>query len=78
MEKQPEVNFETALSELEQIVRQLEEGKVGLEESITAYEKGTSLRLLCESKLKNARLKVEKIVKDSEDGSTATQPFDAA
>lgn len=56
------MSFEEALQELEQIVRRLEEGKTNLDEAIQAYERGASLRMHCEKKLKDARLRVEKIV----------------
>jgi exodeoxyribonuclease VII small subunit len=56
-----EINFETALSELETIVRTLESGKGELDDSIKNYEKGTSLVKICEEKLKSAKLKVELI-----------------
>ena len=69
------LNFETALSELEGIVRSLESGKAPLEESIEAYERGIALKNHCETKLAEARLKIEKITL-SPDGAVKTQPFD--
>ena len=53
--------FEAAMSELEKIVAGLENGSLGLEESIAAYERGVALRVHCESKLKDAQLRVEKL-----------------
>jgi len=55
------LTFESALAELEKIVQNLEGGKIGLEQSIQEYERGNELRLHCESKLKDARLRVEKL-----------------
>lgn len=55
------LSFEAALSELEGVVRELESGKAGLEASIQLYERGVALRLHCESKLKDAQLRVEKL-----------------
>ena len=55
------LSFEAALSQLEKIVQSLENGSLGLEESIKAYEDGVALRLHCESKLKDAQLRVEKL-----------------
>jgi len=69
------VSFEKALAELEEIVRSLESGKAPLEESISAYERGTALKTYCEQKLQEARLKIEKISL-SPDGSVKTSPFD--
>ena len=67
------MSFEQALAELERIVQQLESGEVELERSIEIYERGAALRAHCESKLKTAELKVEKIVR-GEDGQPATEP----
>ncbi|ABI65139.1 Exodeoxyribonuclease VII small subunit [Maricaulis maris MCS10] len=67
------LSFENALAELEGIVRQLESGEVELERSIEIYERGAALRAYCDSKLKSAELKVEKIVR-GEDGQPATEP----
>ena len=69
------MSFEEALKELEAIVRRLEEGKTSLEEAINAYERGASLRIHCEKKLKDARLRVEHIVVGT-DGTITTKPID--
>ena len=70
------LSFEVALKELEGIVEKLERGEAPLEESIAIYERGAALKAHCESKLKAAQLKVEKIVIDAS-GQAGTQPFDA-
>jgi exodeoxyribonuclease VII small subunit len=70
------VSFEQALKELETIVRKLESGSGDLESSINEYVRGTELKSYCEAKLKDAKLKVEKVLK-SQDGTLKTQPFDA-
>ena len=69
------LDFESALVELENIVRSLESGKAPLEDSITAYERGIALKTHCEKKLEQARLKIEKITLKP-DGKIATEPFD--
>ncbi len=53
--------FEKALHELEEIVRRLETGNVPLEDSITIYERGESLKKHCEALLKRAEARIEKI-----------------
>lgn len=58
------MSFEAALAELEAIVQQLESGDVELEKSIAIYERGAALKAHCEKKLREAELKVEKIVLD--------------
>lgn len=68
-----DLTFEQALGELERIVQQLESGDVALDRSIAIYERGAALRAHCEAKLKDAELKVEKIVQ-GEDGSTSLEP----
>ena len=72
-QKIEDMSFEDALGALEEVVRNLEGGQVPLETSIDLYEKGEALRKHCESRLKAAELRVEKIV--GTDG--ATEPFDA-
>ncbi|WP_339748583.1 exodeoxyribonuclease VII small subunit [uncultured Maricaulis sp.] len=67
------MSFEQALAELEAIVKQLESGEVELERSIAIYERGAALRAHCDGKLKDAELKVEKIVR-GEDGAPALEP----
>lgn len=67
------LSFEKALAELEAIVKQLEEGKVELEESIALYERGAALKAHCEGKLKAAQERIEKIVV-SADGSIKAEP----
>ena len=70
------LSFEVALKELEGIVEKLERGEAPLEESIAIYERGATLKAHCESKLKDAQLKVEKIVIDAS-GQAGTAPFDS-
>ncbi len=69
------MTFEAALAELEQIVGSLETGSTALEDSITAYERGTILKKHCESKLSEAQAKIEKININS-DGTVSTAPFE--
>ena len=67
------MSFEAALAELEGIVRQLEEGKGALDDAIAAYERGSQLKQHCETKLREAQSKVDKIVV-SPDGTLGTEP----
>ena len=68
--------LETALGELEGIVRQLETGDVELEKSIAIYERGAALRAHCEGRLKSAELKVEQIVQGASGPATEHAAFD--
>lgn len=56
------MSFEDALAELERIVQGLEGGKQRLEDAIGAYERGAALRAHCETKLREAEMRVERIV----------------
>lgn len=56
------LSFEAALAELEDIVRDLEDGRGELEGAIKAFERGTLLKRHCETKLKEAEARIEKIV----------------
>lgn len=69
------LTFEDALAQLENIVRELEAGKIKLDDAVEAYEKATALKNFCENKLKSAQLKIEKI-NIAADGNITTEPFD--
>jgi exodeoxyribonuclease VII small subunit len=69
------LSFEDALAELERIVRGLEGGQQKLEDAITAYERGATLRRHCEAKLAEAETRVQAIVERA-DGSLALRPAD--
>ena len=70
-----ELSFEAALAELEEIVRQLEQGKSDLEDAIGAYERGADLKMHCEKKLTEAKARVEKI-NLSATGAESLEPAD--
>jgi exodeoxyribonuclease VII small subunit len=70
------LNFEDALAQLEQIVAQLESGNAPLEKSIELYERGTALKAHCETRLKSAEAKVEKITLSASGEATGTAPLD--
>lgn len=57
-----DLSFEEAMKELESVVSTLERGEATLEQSITLYERGAKLRAHCESRLKSAEERVEKIM----------------
>ena len=65
------VSFEDALKELETIVKCLESGDSSLDKSIEDYTRGTQLRVYCQQKLEDARLKVEKLTADGQGGVKA-------
>lgn len=55
------LSFEEALQKLEILVRELESGRIKLDDAVAAYEQATALKKLCEGKLKAAQLKIEKL-----------------
>lgn len=71
-----QMSFERALKELEQIVSRLERGDVELEESIKIYERGEALRNRCDTLLKKAEAKIDKITFDADGNPAGTQPLD--
>lgn len=50
--------FEAALAELEQVVADMESGKLPLEESLAAYQRGSELLKQCRSRLDDAQQQV--------------------
>ena len=70
------LTFEDSLSQLEEIVRELESGSGDLDGAIEAYARGVNLKRHCETRLKDAQAKIDKIVLKS-DSSVSTVPLDA-
>ena len=72
------LTFEQSLNELEEIVNSLEKGDISLEEAIKAYERGSVLKDECEKRLKEAKMKVEKIQINNNTGqfSSKTEVLD--
>ncbi|MDI9484535.1 MAG: exodeoxyribonuclease VII small subunit [Bacillota bacterium] len=54
-----ELKFEEALARLEEIVRSLEQGEVGLDEALVLFEEGVKLARFCNNKLDQAEAKIE-------------------
>lgn len=71
-----DMNFETAMAELEKVLGQLERGDVALEESIALYDRGAKLKARCEAKLKEAEEKVAAITLDGDGNPTGAKPVD--
>ena len=60
------LNFEDSLAKLEGIVDALEDNGVSLEESVKKFEEGIKLVKDCQKQLKEAELKVNKLMGDGE------------
>ncbi|MCZ6697992.1 MAG: exodeoxyribonuclease VII small subunit [Planctomycetota bacterium] len=65
---QKKIKFEEAMSKLEKIVASIEQGKVGLEESIKQFEEGMGLIQQCRGVLNDAELKIQKLQSAGADG----------
>ena len=68
-------DFEKALAELESIVSTLEKGDLSLEAALKHFERGISLTRQCQTALKEAELKVEKLVEKN--GKQTLEPFES-
>ncbi|MCW5722710.1 MAG: exodeoxyribonuclease VII small subunit [Devosia sp.] len=71
------LSFEAALEQLEQIVQKLESGKAPLAESIAIYERGEALKAHCETLLRTAEARIEKITLSREGKAVGVEPLDA-
>lgn len=59
--------FEEALGKLEDIVKRMESGEMGLDESLKAFEEGIKLARYCTRKLDEAERRVEILLREGED-----------
>jgi exodeoxyribonuclease VII small subunit len=64
-----EIMFNEAMEQLEEIVRQLEQGDVPLEEALTLYQKGMELSKVCHDKLQHAEKQLVTMMKDGKEVS---------
>ncbi|MFI5337520.1 MAG: exodeoxyribonuclease VII small subunit [Opitutales bacterium] len=76
-DKNTKLTFEAALAKLEGIVDIMEQGDVPLADLLGKYEEGTKLLRICEARLKDAELKIEKL-KKQKDGTIVLEPLEPA
>ena len=69
-------SFEASLDKLEQVVHQLEEGQLGLSESLEHYEQGVKHLKQCYRALETAERKIELLAGVDSDGNAITESFD--
>nr|MBP7734661.1 exodeoxyribonuclease VII small subunit [Spirochaetota bacterium] len=74
-EKTEKIDFEKALQKLEEIAVKLEDGDLGLDESISQFEKGMKLAKFCRQKLDEAERKIE-ILQKGADGQVSAKEVD--
>ena len=70
------LSFEDALTQLEAIVESMESGDVPLADLLARFEQGTKLLKVCESRLKDAELRIEQLKKTKE-GGVAFENFES-
>ena len=69
------LTFEESLVELERMVRELEDGRLGLEESLARYEQGVGLVRRCYTQLRTAEQKILLLSGADEDQEPVLQTF---
>lgn len=69
-----QLSYEQAYEQLQEIVRQIEQGQVGLEESVARYEDSMKLIAHCRRILHQAEQKVLQLQQNSE-GQPILEPF---
>ena len=69
------VSFEDALAELEQVVHDLEDGQIGLEDSLARYERGVGLIKACYAQLRDAEQRILLVTGTDDEGKPILQPF---
>ncbi|MEN3367995.1 MAG: exodeoxyribonuclease small subunit [Verrucomicrobiota bacterium] len=74
---EPELNFENAMERLEEIVEQMESGKMMLEELIVRYEEGMKLVRVCQERLAKAEQRIEIITRNNA-GKPVVKDFEVA
>jgi exodeoxyribonuclease VII small subunit len=68
-------DFETAMAELDQIVRTLEQGDLPLEQSLTLFERGVRLSRFCHDRLEDAEKRIQ-VLTERGGLKDATEAFD--
>ncbi len=68
-------SFEDALLELERMVRDLEDGRLGLDEALARYEQGVGLIKACYQQLRQAEQRIVQLTGTDESGQPILQPF---
>lgn len=76
--KQKELTFEASLEKLEKLVASMESGDIPLADLVEKFEEGSKLVKVCEERLKQAELKIEKLrLGDAQAGTEAISPEEA-
>ncbi len=68
-------SFEDSLLELERMVRELEDGRLGLEDALARYEQGVGLIKSCYQQLRQAEQRIQLLTGVDEEQRPILQPF---
>lgn len=73
---EPELSFEEALTSLQDIVSQLEDGALSLEDTIRAFRQGSDLASHCQRLIADAELRITKLTdsSDTDQSGSNTNP----
>ena len=69
-------NFEQSIERLEEIVQRLEDGSLGLNESLAQYEEGVKLLRRSYDALRHAERRIELLSGLDAEGNPLSRPFD--
>ena len=67
-------SFEEQINELENIIKELEEGKLNLDESVSKFEAGMKISKECNKMLEDAEKKITILL--NQDGDVKEENFD--
>ena len=69
------LSFEKALEQLEQIVHEMESGRLPLESALKKFEEGIKLSRFCSQKLEETEKRISLLI-ENQDGSITEKPLD--
>ena len=72
----PDLSFETQLKRLSEVVEHLENGELGLEESLSLFEEGIRLARGAQERLDAAEKRVEELIRIDENGEPVTRDIE--
>ena len=62
-----DIKFEDAIKKLEDIAKELENGELGLDESVKKFEEGMNLSKVCTKMLNEAEKKINLLIENGDD-----------
>ena len=69
------LTFEGAVAEIEKIVRAMEQGQLGLDQTLAEYERAVKRIRFCHQQLEQAERKIEILRSVDKDGKATSEPF---